>query len=79
VKDGQQAVTRSQHGTRSRYVMGCRCERCRVANRVTIRGYRRTGRYVAEVHDEFEATRLAGGKVVDLWEATRLAGRRGSE
>ena len=31
------------HGTRSRYVMGCRCPECREANRVAGLRYRHTG------------------------------------
>lgn len=31
----------AKHGTRSRYVQGCKCERCKAANRRYQRGYMR--------------------------------------
>lgn len=34
-------MTRATHGTRSRYVAGCRCEKCNLANRDYQREYMR--------------------------------------
>ena len=39
---GQERAERRRHGTRRRYVLGCRCERCRAANAAAWRqGYAR--------------------------------------
>lgn len=34
-------MTKSEHGTRPRYVLGCRCDPCTVANRDYQREYMR--------------------------------------
>ena len=66
--------TRSKHGTRSRYVMGCRCEECRAANAAdrAARIVRRPLVPVEPVVEHLRALQAAGMSRMRIAKAARV-------